>query len=77
MTANQKTELPIGLMDIGHSAAVQTDYSEGGEMTQSVRTPISNPAGAPGDNRNLCWGRRVAKCVCVCVRVGAFFKNRG
>lgn len=39
-------------MDIGHSAAVQMDYGEGREMTQSVRTPILNPAGVLADNRN-------------------------
>lgn len=61
-------------MDPGHSAALQMDYGEGREMSQSVRTPIFKPAGVQADNRNLWQGSSGWR---VCVRVGAFIKSWG
>ena len=45
-------------------------------MTQSVKTPISDTAGALADNRNLFQGSLGCR-VCLCVEhVGAFLKRK-
>lgn len=77
MTANQKTELPIALMDIGHSAAVQTTVKGGKRWlslsgllfpTQQERQAIIEISAR---------GRCVAVWVCVVYVWEHILKNRG